>query len=54
MPSKKGEGIRGYGNSWQYLPPIVGKTMTAEACDLARNVMKLVAPSEPVAADAGR
>lgn len=35
---EKGEGIRGEGDWWEYLPKTVGKRITAEAWDLAGNM----------------
>jgi len=37
-----GEAISGEGNWWEYVPQTTGKTITAEAWDLAGNVTKFV------------
>lgn len=39
---EKGEGTRQEGDCWEYVPRTVGKTITAEAWDLAGNVTKFV------------
>jgi hypothetical protein len=39
---EKDEAIRGDGNWWEYVSKSTGKTITAEAYDLARNVTKFV------------
>ena len=37
---EKGEGIRGEGDWWEYIPKTTGETVIVEAWDLARNVTR--------------
>jgi hypothetical protein len=39
---EKGEAVRGEGDWWEYVPKTMGKTITAEAWDLAGNVTKFM------------